>query len=824
MARGPWLAIAAVTIAAELAGSDVPAAVTHGIPVADNPVRMSADARYLVYGREQFFPSRPFGVAILWLDRWTGVETVVEPTVVSGFEGLALSAGGGVVAFATHSQLIAPDANGPTWDIYVKDMSADVLSRVSVSSDGVQADGHSAFPALSADGRYVAFSSVASNLVPGDTNGMLDVFVHDRLVGSTERVNVDSAGNQSTGDFSTIAATGLVFCHCPAISADGRHVAFWSLASDLVTGDTNSNFDAFVHDRLTGETTRVSVKSDGSQSVPVVGPVHLGLSGDGRYVAFESRTSDLDPAKTPPPSVQGVFLHDRATGSTELVSVNSSGESANALASGDPHLSFDGRYVTFVSTADNLSPGDTNGREDVFLRDRLLGTTVRANVTSEGNEGGGRVGPEGGPYQTSDDGRFVAFTDSASLDPDAATTVVYVRDLTCANGAVEGTEECDDGDLSDTNACDTTCRVTGCTPSVCGDGQRSGCEDCDDGNLVGGDCCSPTCTFEALANPCLEDANECTFDWCDGAGSCVHPPRDAIPCDDGRACNGADTCGGGACSMHADDPCAGGPECARACDDATGACADPAGTPCTADASMCTLDQCDGAGACAHPPVADGTACEDGDPCTTGEVCTGGSCGGGTAVACAPCERCDPMAGCTTGPRTECKMPIVPKRSRLRLQDRSPDDLDRLQWSWKKGAATTFADLGDPRLADDYALCVYDGTQSLLFRLGAPAGGTCGTVSCWKQVGRGVPTGYRYRDDDGLPDGVESLALRAGDAGRARIKLKGKGEHLPMPVLTELPLPLTVQLHAGGGGCWEATFTATGIRQETPTKFVASSD
>src|SRR5215216_1236671 len=125
---------------------------------------------------------------------------------------------------------------------------------VSQSSSGVEGDQDSELPAISADGRYVAFVSFAENLVPGDTNQSADVFVRDRVLGTTERVSVSSSGREADGNNGLLNLMGG-----PSISADGRFVAFSSDATNLVSGDRNNNPDVFVHDRVTGETTRVSV-------------------------------------------------------------------------------------------------------------------------------------------------------------------------------------------------------------------------------------------------------------------------------------------------------------------------------------------------------------------------------------------------------------------------------------------------------------------------------------------------------------------------------------------------------------------------------------
>ena len=160
-----------------------------------------------------------------------------------------------------------------------------MTERVSVDSGGIQGNGDSAYPSISGDGRYVAFSSAASNLVPGDTNNAYDVFVHDRQLGTTERASVDSGGAQ--GNF---ASTN------PVLSTDGSCVAFLSVANNLVAGDSNGHEDVFVHERLTGATERVSVSSAGVQTnsssyVP-------SISADGRFVAFDSLATNLVPLDT----------------------------------------------------------------------------------------------------------------------------------------------------------------------------------------------------------------------------------------------------------------------------------------------------------------------------------------------------------------------------------------------------------------------------------------------------------------------------------------------------------------------------------------------
>ena len=290
-------------------------------------------------------------------------------------------------------------------------------TRVSVDSSGGEANAGSGKPAISDDGRYVTFQSSASNLVSGDVNGAEDIFVHDRQTGTTTLVSVDSSGNQANGgSFS------------PAISADGRFVAFYSDASNLVNNDTNGCGDIFVHDRQTSQTTRVSVSSSGvEESAPPPDDYEVvSISGDGRFVAFYSDASNLVSGDTN--GETDIFVHDRQTGETVRASLASNGAEANASSS-SPALSSDGRYLAFRSGATNLVAGDTNGKEDIFVRDLQTGTTTRVSVTSSGAEAiGGSYSPD-----ISGDGRYVVFLSaSRNLDPRAddygSKQLVFVHD------------------------------------------------------------------------------------------------------------------------------------------------------------------------------------------------------------------------------------------------------------------------------------------------------------------------------------------------------------------------------------------------------------
>mgnify|MGYP000728182821 CR=1 FL=1 len=227
-----------------------------------------------------------------------------------------LSADGRYVAFeSSATNLVLGDTNG-TSDVFVHDRQTGTISRVSINNAGGQANGAASRPTLSADGRFVAFDSAASNLVPNDTNNVADLSVHDRITGSTTRVSVNSAGEQCN--------RASVFA---SLSADGRYVAFESEASDLVPNDTNGSLDIFVHDRLTGSTARVSVNSADGQGNS--DSYYSTLSADSRYIAFYSLASNLVPGDT---NDEGdIFVCDRLTGSTTRVSVSSTGVNKPAL-------------------------------------------------------------------------------------------------------------------------------------------------------------------------------------------------------------------------------------------------------------------------------------------------------------------------------------------------------------------------------------------------------------------------------------------------------------------------------------------------------------
>ncbi len=299
----------------------------------------------------------------------------------------SISANVRYVAFESNvNDLVAGDTNG-VHDIFVHDRNTGTTTLVSRNTDGTQGNRGSREPSMSTDGRYIAFRSDSNNLVSGDTNSTFDIFVHDRNTGTTTLVSRNTDGTKSNSISSD-----------PYLSADGRYVAFFSFADNLVAGDTNNATDIFIHDRNTG--TLVRLNTVGTQTTDTFGG--LTLSADGRYVCFHSKNGNLVSGDTN--NVADIFVHDRNTSVTSLVSRNPDGTQSNDH-SFDPTLSADGRYVAFYSFADNLVVGDTNSVSDIFVHDRNTGVTTRVSYNTDGTQGNDNSFSS----TLSADGRYVAY-------------------------------------------------------------------------------------------------------------------------------------------------------------------------------------------------------------------------------------------------------------------------------------------------------------------------------------------------------------------------------------------------------------------------------
>lgn len=393
----------------------------------------------------------------------------------------SLSGDGRYVAFTSSANnLVTGDTNNRT-DIFVYDRLLCIMSRVSVDSAGVQGNDHSSNPSISQYGRYVAFESSATNLLGAgnDTNGFTDIFVHDRQTGTTTRVSVSTAGTAGTGNstnasisndgqkiaFQSTASNLLaggdtngsidIFVHDlgadttirasvssgsiagnndstnPAISGNGQFVAFESAATNLVSPDTSSFIEIFVRD-LSGNTTTRSSAVSGTTEIGDADALSPDISNDGRYVVYETDSELIGVPDGYTNEVVDIYLHDRNLNTTTRVSIDGSTEADDS--SNGASISGNGLYVSFFSLATNLlgAGNDTNNDIDVFVVELSSGTIVRANLLA-----GGVVPPaNSGPSvfsSLSDSGRNIAIETYVDLTADSSDNNsiedIYVADI-----------------------------------------------------------------------------------------------------------------------------------------------------------------------------------------------------------------------------------------------------------------------------------------------------------------------------------------------------------------------------------------------------------
>jgi hypothetical protein len=331
----------------------------------------------------------------------------------------SISSDGRYVAFfSAATDLVTGDTNGQ-YDVFVRDLSAGTTVRASLASDSSQANDWSGQPSISADGMSVAFMSGATNLVAGGGSGFGDIYVRNMQAGTTVLASLAYDG--------TLPNTASLN---PSISGDGRYVAFETSATNMVAGGGNGMSQIYVRDLLAGETTQVSVANDGSSANGTC--ITTTISAGGRFVTFFSIASNLVPGATA--SGPQLFLFDRQSRAVELVSGTPDGSAPNGQAlggsgnyAGRASLSPDGNFVAFFSAASNLVPGDNDWDLDAFLRDRAQGTTVLASRSNDGTPFGSGISG----LSVSADGRFVAFPPGGgSIGWSALGGQIGVRDLT----------------------------------------------------------------------------------------------------------------------------------------------------------------------------------------------------------------------------------------------------------------------------------------------------------------------------------------------------------------------------------------------------------
>lgn len=392
------------------------------------------------------------GPPALGEDNEPAAKVSPPPTIKHRTARPAISADGRVVVFqSTSPNLVSGDSSGAR-HIYAYDRITKEMTRVSVNDSGKPGNKQSFGASISDDGRYVAFISDATNLVEGDSNDKQDVFVRDRKKSTTVRISVSNGGEQADKDchevvitadgrllaFSSMASTldentnnrsaDIFLCDRaaqfvrritrsqegyeadhdsgePSISANGRFVAFYSHATNMVSNDTNRAPDIYLFDSLNGTTELISVASN--RMIGNRDSRRPRVSGDGRFVVFESWADNLvpdDKNETP-----DIFLRDRESKKTICVSTNMDGKPGND-ESRDPRISDDGNFVVFTSYASDLVAGDTNNLPDVFLYDRKTRKTERVNLTDKREQAAGRSGEAA----LSGDGKWVAFSSKAS--------------------------------------------------------------------------------------------------------------------------------------------------------------------------------------------------------------------------------------------------------------------------------------------------------------------------------------------------------------------------------------------------------------------------
>lgn len=428
---------------------------------------ISGDGRYVVFDSPSILAPGSSGNGDIFLrDRLTGTTITISVPNVGGTQNggsysPSISADGRYVVFGSTSfNLVSGDTNQAP-DVFIWDrLSANnPITLISIPNAGGTAQGMSYDPSISADGRYVAFLSGADNLVSGDTNGLVDVFLWDRLTPSNPLIliSIPNAGGQ---------ADGMSFK--PSISSDGQYVTFASFADNLVFGDS-ANMDVFLWDRLaiSNPLTLISIPNAGG--IANGNSANPSISGDGRYVVFDSAANNLVSGDN---NQNDIFIWDRLalSNSLTLISKPNAGGHANGN-SYFPLISSNGRFVIFDSLAYNLVSGDSLLNMDVFIWDRLV-TANPISLISLPNEGGEANGSSNS-QSISADGRYIVFTSSASnlisLDSNENTDV-FLRDRGPEGTSLPPADQSDNngtpGDQSGSSPTDQMIQVSAASDNV----------------------------------------------------------------------------------------------------------------------------------------------------------------------------------------------------------------------------------------------------------------------------------------------------------------------------------------------------------------------
>ena len=402
---------------------------------------ISADGLYIAFESDatNLVTGDTNGTTDIFLNHTSSGNTTRMSRGPNNAQLLGTSSRPSMSADARYIAYVYRELAGGRSDVVVYDRLSSNTVPASVPDGGTPADADSGNPAISGNGRYVAFTSTATNLVPSDASSNGDCFLRDRLASLTTLVSCDSAG---------VPGNGASDLQAPAISEDGRSVVFASSSTNLDPADASPNVDLFLRDTVAGTTELLTVGNPGGA---VASP---SISADGRYVAFAT-DAPFDPADTN--GRFDVYVRDRLLGIYTRASVSTQG-SQGSVSSRQPAISADGRFVAFESVAPNLVPGDTNGYCDVFVRDLLASRTTRASISSYNFEGNAdSLRPT-----ISEDGTFVAFQSAASNlapgDTNSLTDVLH-HDTRCNGGRL--------------TYCTAKTNSLGCVPSITSRGTPS---------------------------------------------------------------------------------------------------------------------------------------------------------------------------------------------------------------------------------------------------------------------------------------------------------------------------------------------------------------
>ena len=386
---------------------------------------ISDDGRYIVFAsfanNLTLQPQANIAGSIFLHDRQTGSKSLVSLNVTGQTaantyaQNPIISADGQEIAFDSGASNLTTNSVPGYVELYARNLALGTNQLVTVNTNGAGALFGLSRVSLSTNGSKIAFSSYASDLAPGDNNSTYDVFYRDLASQSVVLVSKNSSGTGSADSYSDI----------PMISGDGRFIAFGSYANNLSPADNNFNFDIYRYNVAAGTNALVSINGSGVAGNSSCGQ-DIFISGDGRFVAFESYDSDL--AAGANGWYQEIFLRDMTAGTNQLVSMTNGAQADNTCYLRG--LSRDGRYVLFASYADNLAANATNFTQNLYLRDTIAATTTLIDVNVSGT---GPADRSANNAALSSNGRYVIFTSAATnlvaAGKQSGVSDVFVRDV-----------------------------------------------------------------------------------------------------------------------------------------------------------------------------------------------------------------------------------------------------------------------------------------------------------------------------------------------------------------------------------------------------------